>query len=115
MAYLCPITNRKLAATLKVFNEHEEFLHEVPGDEHVVVWLRSKAYTGVGGKRRITHLIKIEPDARMVAGALQRPPKTVVKENLDGWRVWTHTGAADTWSMNTEHVARANSVNRDAT
>lgn len=109
MALLCPHTGRKIAASLKVFSEINEFLHMVPGDEHVVEWLRSHAYIGVGSKRRITHLIKIEPDARAVAGRLPRPPRTCTQENLDGWRCWTHTGAAHSWTVNanTEHVARA--------
>ena len=105
MAMLCPISGRKLAQTLKVFNELNEMLHMVPGDEHVIEWLRSKAYIGIGSKRRITHLIKIEPDARMAIGALPRPPRTCTQEHLDGWRCWTHTGTAHTWTMNTEQVA----------
>lgn len=107
MAFLCPLTDRKIQAELKVFSEIHEYLHTVPGDEHVVEWLRSKAYIGIGSKRRITHLIKIEPDARAVVGPLPRPPRTCTQENLDGWRCWTHTGVAHTWTMSTSDVASA--------
>jgi len=115
MAFVCPVTNRRLAGKLKVFNELQEMLGEYEVGEQFVDGLRSKLYLGVGSRSRITHLIKIEPDARTLAGSMPRQPRTCTQEHLDGWRCWTHTGTAHSWTMNTEHVARANSVNRDAT
>jgi len=105
MVYVCPNTGTRLAKKVRCFNELGELLYTVDGDDHVVEWLRSKAYIGVGSTRRITHLIKIEPDARtLAAGTLPTPPKTCTQENLDGWRCWTHTGVAHSWMMNTEQV-----------
>jgi len=104
MALLCPITGRKIAASLKVYSETKEYLHSAPGDADAVEWLRSHAYIGIGSKRRITLLIKIEPDARATIGELPRSPRTCTQEYLAGWRCWTHTGAAHSWTLNTEQA-----------
>lgn len=107
MAFLCPISRRRLAGRLKVFNEIGEMVGEYDAGDQFVDGLQSKLYIGVGSRSRITHLIRVEPDARTMAGALPRPPRTCTQENLDGWRCWAHTGVAHTWTLNTEHVASA--------
>lgn len=110
MAYFCPNTGLRLAKLLKIHTELGEWLENCQPSEAIVQDLRQGLMVGAGSMRCITHLIKIEPDARKMAGTLPRPPRTCTQENLEGWRCWTHTGAALTWTMNTEQVARAGSV-----
>lgn len=114
MAFVCPISRRRLAGKVKVFTEIGEMVGEYEAGDQFVDGLRSKLYIGVGSRSRITHLIKIEPDARAVAGRLPRPPRTCTQEHLDGWRCWTHTGVARTWTMSTENIARSTLPTRSA-
>jgi hypothetical protein len=98
MVYLCPHSGRRLGKILKVYNELGEWLHDIDGDDQAVEWLESKAYLGVGSSRRITHLIKVEPDERKTAAAkIQRIGATTYREHVGDYYVWAHARVAKTW------------------
>lgn len=98
MAELCPQTGKKLAPVLHCHNELGEWLFDVRGDQQAAEWIASGAYLPTGSKGRITHLVKLAPDKRLLAAdSIQRPPATCRAENLDGYRVYAHTSTAHTW------------------